>query len=152
MKTVAQEIAELRAMAVPDLVARYEEVFGKPPRVKNKEHLWRRIAWKVQEVRFGGLPGPARRALNALMAEIELPIKPNQSAVTGRVGASHADLAVGTSLAKKWHGHEYRVRVVDGGFELDGVVHKSLSAVAKAITGAAWNGHLFFGLRKRGKA
>jgi len=151
MRTVAQEIQELRAMAVPDLVARYEAVFGKAPRIKNKDWLWRRIAWKVQEVRFGGLPGAARRALDALMAEIELPVKANENAVTGHVGASHAGLTIGTTLVREWHGREYRVRVVDGGFELDGVVHKSLSAVAKAITGTAWNGHLFFGIRKRGK-
>jgi len=151
MRTIAQEIQELRTMAVPDLVARYEEAFGKPPRIKNKDWLWRRIAWKVQEQRFGGLPGAARRALNALMAEIKLPVKANQNVVTGRVGASHAGLAVGTSLVREWHGREYRVRVVDGGFELDGVVHKSLSAVAKAITAQAWNGPLFFRLRKRGK-
>jgi len=151
MKTIVEEINELRSMAVPELVTRYEEVFGKLPRIKNRDHLWRRLAWKIQEQRFGGLPGPARRVLNALMAEIELPVQAKKNAVSGHVGASHAGLAVGTSLVRQWHGREYRVRVVDGGFELEGVVHKSLSAVAKSITGTAWNGHLFFGIRKRGK-
>jgi hypothetical protein len=151
MKTVVEEINELKAMAIPDLVARYEEVFGKPPRVKNKDHLWRRIAWRIQEQRFGGLPGPARRALNALTAEIELPVQAKKNAVTGRVGAPGARLGVGATLVREWHGHEYRVRVVDGGFELDSVIYKSLSAAARAITGQAWNGPLFFHLRKRGK-
>jgi len=152
MKTIVEEINELRSMAVSDLVTRYEEVFAKPPRIKNRDHLWRRIAWKIQEQRFGGLPGPARRTLNALMGEIELPDQMIRKAGTAHAAPQRPGRpAIGTTLVRAWHDREYRVRVMENGFELDGVVHKSLSAVAKAITGQAWNGSLFFHLKKRGK-
>ena len=53
-KTITDEIQELHEMAVPELVDRYEALFGKPPRVKHRDWLWRRCAWKLQEQRFGG--------------------------------------------------------------------------------------------------
>ena len=62
-KTIPEEIAELRAMAVPELVARYEAVFEKAPRVKHRSWLWRRIAWKIQEQRLGGLSTVAKAKL-----------------------------------------------------------------------------------------
>ncbi len=65
-QTITQEIQQLRSMAVPELVERYEAVHGKPPRVKHKDWLWRRIAWKVQEQRFGGLSEVAKRRLDEL--------------------------------------------------------------------------------------
>jgi len=153
MNSITKEISELRAMTAHELADRYEELFGKAPRVKHKEWLWKRIAWKLQEQRFGGLPGAARRHLNTLMNEIELPIKGKSGADTGKPRASCApDMpAIGTTLIRKWHGHEYRVKVTADGFEYDGVVYRSLSAVAYAITGTRWNGKLYFGLKKRKK-
>ena len=68
------EIRELRAMPVPELVARYEAAFGKPPRTKHREHLWRRIAWKIQEQRFGGLSSTAKGRLDELIAELDVPL------------------------------------------------------------------------------
>ena len=90
MKSVTEEINALRNMKVPELVAKYKAVFGKEPRVKHKEHLWKRIAWKIQEQRFGGLSVAAQRHLEKLMAEIDLPIKENQRAVTGKIRGPRA--------------------------------------------------------------
>ena len=152
-KTITQLINELRSMKVPHLVARYEEVFGKAPRIKHREWLWKRIAWKIQEQRFGGLSGAAQRRLEALMAEIELPIDENRRAVTGKRRAPRGtgEPAVGTTLTRVWKGEEYRARVLERGFEYEGTVYRSLSAVAKAITGTHWNGPLFWGLKKRSR-
>ncbi|MBU0755604.1 MAG: DUF2924 domain-containing protein [Planctomycetes bacterium] len=153
MKSITAEINALRSLKIPDLVVRYEELFGKPPRIKHREWLFKKVAWKLQEQRFGGLPGPARRRLDEIMAEIELPLDEDAKTATGQIRRPRTpgDPTVGTTLTRTWRGREYRVRVVDEGFELEGVVHKSLSAVARAITGQAWNGPLFFGLRKRGR-
>jgi len=124
MNSITKEISELRAMTAHELADRYEELFGKAPRVKHKEWLWKRIAWKLQEQRFGGLPGAARRHLNTLMNEIELPIKGKSSADTGKPRASRAPNmpAIGTTLIRTWHEQEYRVKVAADGFEYDGVV------------------------------
>ena len=151
MKSIPQEIAALRSMAVPELVTRYDAVYGKPPRVKHREHLWRRIAWKIQEQRFGGLSEVAKRRLNELIAELELPR--GQRTVNGKVARSRpADPPLGSTLTRVWKGQEVRTTAVEGGWEHDGVVHRSLSAVAKAVTGSHWNGRLFFGLKSRSRA
>ena len=58
---------------------------------------------------------------------------------------------MGTTLVRRWRGKDYYVKVLDDGYEYDGVIYRSLSAVAKAITGSHWNGPLFFGVTKRKK-
>jgi len=153
MKSITKEIAELRAMTAHELAEKYKQVFGKSPRVKHKEYLWKRIAWKIQEQRFGGLPGAARRHLNDLMNEIELPSKRKSGADTAKPRASRApnDPAVGTTLIREYKGRDIRVKVLEKGFEWDGTPYRSLSAVARAVTGSVWSGRLFFNLRKRGK-
>jgi hypothetical protein len=145
------EINELRAMEVPALVERYREVHGKEPRVRHKAFLWKRIAWRIQEQKFGGLSEAAKRRLEELIAEIDLPLGDRARTVTGVLRPKRAPKgpAVGTTIAREWRGQQITVRVVEGGFEWNGVAYRSLSAVAKAITGTHWNGRLFFGLAGR---
>ena len=149
-KSIIQEIAELRDMAVPELVERFEQVYGKPPRVRHREWLWRRIAWRIQEMRYGGLSEVARRRLEELIAELDIPLRPERS-VRGRVSrrARPGDPPLGTTLSRVWRDREIRATAVEGGWEHEGVLYGSLSAVAKAVTGSHWNGRLFFGLTKR---
>jgi hypothetical protein len=143
-------IRELREVTVPELVQRYEAAFGKPPRVKHREWLWRRVAWKIQEQRFGGLSLAAKRRLDELIGELDVPLQ-SERVVRGRVGGCRRprDLPTGTTLSRVWKDQEVLVTAVDGGWEHEGVVHRSLSAAAKAVTGSHWNGRLFFGLTKR---
>ena len=155
-KSITEEIAELRAMPTNKLVDRYRALFGHPPRVKHREHLWKRCAWKVQEQRFGGLSEVAKRRLDELIAEIRLPIEETQRTVTGRLRANGRSskagtTPVGSTLTRQWRGEEVRVQVVEGGFEHEGVVHRSLSAVAKAVTGSHCSGPAWFGLAPRRK-
>ncbi len=152
MKSIAAEIERLRKCSLDALVNSYREHFGKEPRVKfSREWLWKRIAWRIQEKQFGGLSGAARRRLDGLISEIDLPVEEKKRAVTGALTRppKPGDPPVGTVLTREWHGQEITCTVVDGGFEIDGVLHKSLTAAAKAVTGSHWNGKLFFGLTKR---
>ena len=153
MSDVTQEIEDLRQMATGDLVVRYEALFGKPPRRRNREHLWKRCAWKIQEQRFGGLSKVAKRRLEELVGEIDVPLGGQQRTVSGHlnVHVRPADHTVGTVFTRTWHGREVRTVAVEGGYECDGVVYRSLSAVAKAVTGAHWSGRRFFGLTQRKK-
>ena len=146
-RPIADEIAELRAMAVPELVERYQGVFGKAPRVKHRDWLWRRIAWKIQEQRFGGLSAVAKRRLDELIADLDIPLDGSRT-VRGKVGRSAKPgmPPVGTTLVREWRGQEIRATRTDEGWEHDGVVHRSLSAVAKAITGSHVSGPAWFGL------
>ena len=148
-KSISAEIAELRTMNVAELVERYVEVFGKLPRTKQPTWLWRKIAWKIQEKRFGGLSQAAKQRLEELIAELELPIGRSERR---KVKASrHNGTALGTTVLRIWKGNEIRATSVEGGWEHEGTVHRSLSAIAKTITGSHWNGKLFFGLTQRTK-
>lgn len=145
-KSIAAEIQELRVMPVSDLVDRYETVFGKPPRVKHKDWLWRRIAWKIQEQRFGGLSEVAKKRLDELIAELDLPLGGGQ---TMRGGVGNGKAMAGTTLTRTWKGREIQATRTEQGWEHDGVVYRSLSAVVKAVTGSHASGPAWFGLKKR---
>ena len=153
-KTIAAEIAELRQMTIADLVERYEALHGRPPRSKNRSWLWRRCAWKLQEARFGGLSETAKRRLQELIGEIEIPAASQRTNARGTLCAPRrgASPAPGNVLVRQYKGREIRVTAVEGGFTYDGVVYKSLTAVARSVTGSAWNGRLFFGLSVRKKS
>lgn len=150
-KPIPEIIAELRAMTVPELVEQYEVVFGKPPRVKHRQWLWRRIAWKVQEQRLGGLSTVAKRRLDELISDLDLPLDgegTKHGTLSGK-GARQGDPPVGTTLTREWKGQEVQATSVEGGWEHDGVLYRSLSGVAKAVTGSHLSGRAWFGLTKR---
>ena len=149
-KMITQEIQELRGMSVPDLVDRYEVVFGRPPRVKHKDWLWRRIAWKIQEQRFGGLSEVAKRRLDELIADLDIDLT-GERTVRGKVnGSARRDEPImGTTLTREWRGCEIQATRTEEGWEHDGVVHRSLSAVVKAVTGSHASGPAWFGLTER---
>ena len=153
MSTITQQIRELQVMTVAQLADRYEDLFRQPPRVRNKAFLQRRVAWKIQEVTFGGLSDKAKTRLDELISKIDLPLGDPGPTRTGRaIRKDPKAPLVGTTLIRSWHGQELRVEVRDNGFEWDGTIYRSLTAAAKAITGSDWNGRLFFGLTKRSKA
>ena len=140
MKSIPEIIMELRALRVPELVDRYAEAFGKPPRCKNREWLWRKVAWKVQEQRYGGLSSLATKRLNELVSELDLPLTAPRRA---------AGIIIGTTLSRTYRGDLIETKRVENGWEYGGVTYRSLSAVANAITGSHCNGRAFFGLSRR---
>jgi len=148
-QSITDEIVALRSMPTPDLVDCYEEAFGKPPRSKNRDHLWRRIAWRIQEERFGGLSQVAKRRLNELITELDLPFT---AASTVRASLEHSSKpgqpVVGTTLTRQWKGTEVRATRVEAGWQHDAVVHRSLSALVKSITGTHASGPAWFGVAK----
>ena len=151
MSDVTKELESLRALSRSELVARYVELHGKPPRQKNRPWLWRRCAWRIQEMRYGGLSQTAKSRLEELISQIDLPLPDRARTVSGALnGNAKADEPpVGTVLTRTWKDREIRTTRVEGGWEFDGEVFRSLSAVAKAVTKAKWNGKLFFGLTER---
>ncbi len=150
MSTITQQIRELQDMAVAQLADRYEDLFGRPPRVRNKAFLQRRVAWKIQELEFGGLSEPAKARLDELIAEIDLPLGDREPRRARRADRKEPKgPLVGTTLLRRWHDQEIRVEVRENGFEWRDTLFRSLTAVAKAITGSSWNGRLFFGLTTR---
>jgi hypothetical protein len=166
---IGKEIADLKQMSVRELREKYEVAFGEPTRAGNKSWLFKRIAWRIQALAEGDLSERARRRAEFLARDADLrttapraaPAVPggngasSRAAVYGVVDASPspslADERVpqpGTVLTRAYRGQAYHVVVRDDGFEYDGQVFRSLSAIAKLITGSHWNGLLFFKIAK----
>jgi hypothetical protein len=150
MTTISQQLLELQSLNAAQLAERYAEFHGQPPRIKNRAFLLRRVAWKLQEREFGGLPDRARARLDELIAAIDLPLRdPAPPRPRAMQRAESRGPMVGTTLIRKWRDTEIRVEVVENGFAWNGTIYKSLTAVAFAATNSRWNGKLFFGLTAR---
>jgi hypothetical protein len=161
--SMEQTIAAIGRMTVTQLREKYLEVFGEPSRSGNRDFLFKRVAWRVQSLAEGGLTERARRRAEELARDADirttLPRSPAARAdapartVTRRAPTAQDRLPIpGTVLTRKYRGKQVEVQVLPAGFEYEGQTYRSLSAVATAVTGSHWNGHLFFGLTtlKRG--
>ncbi len=155
--SITAQLAELQRLAPAQLAARYEALFGIPPRVRNRAWLFRQCAWKAQERALGGLSDRAKSRLAELMATIDLPIAaaappPRPRPTPAAKPATTNTPIPGTVLVREWRDQRIEVHVTDAGFIWNSTTFSSLSAVARAITGSAWNGRLFFGLTTRKSA
>jgi hypothetical protein len=158
-QTIEQEIASLKAMTVAELCVRYAEMFGEAARTRHKVWLFKRIIWRLQAKAEGDLSERARRRAAELANDADLRLYPpraSQTVPAGKHSTSEAQQpdsrlpAPGQNLSRLYKGRTVHVRVLSKGFEYDGVVYRSLSAVAKAITGSHTNGFLFFRLVGKG--
>lgn len=187
---VAREIEKLQTMSVGQLQKRWNEVYGEPARSRNRIFLWRRIAWRIQELEFGGLSERAKRRAEELARDADLRMRVPKGAFAageaaqGPGGGAGGGLGVagvpavarglpgagpgrtiarplasaaarrlpqaGTILVRDYQGRRLCVKVLEKGFEFDGRIFRSLSAVAREITGTNWNGPVFFGLSAEG--
>lgn len=160
-QSVKKQIAALERMTVGQLRERYAAAFGEPARSGNRQWLFRRIAWRIQMLAEGDLAARAlqraRDRAKELARDADLRLRPPHGPASipdaGRVVS--AALAIrrdervppaGTALTRIHKGREHRVAILPNGFEYEGDVYRSLSAVAHAITGSHWNGLHFFGL------
>jgi hypothetical protein len=158
---IGKRIADLMQMTVRELREQYEAVFGEPTRAGNRDFLFKRIAWRIQSLAERDLSERPRRRAQELARDADLrttaPRTPlaaagGNGATGAKPAASLADERVpprGTVLTRVYRGQAYHVVVRDDGFEYDGEVFRSLSAIAKMITGSHWNANYFFGLKGR---
>lgn len=157
---VGKEIADLKKMEVADLRRKYAEVFAEGTTSRHKEFLVRRIAWRLQANAEGGLSERAQKWAEELAADSDVRLtapKKVASPTTGhtKVAAIHLSQdgrlpMPGTVIARRYKGQEIEVRVLPDGFEFEGEVYRTLSAVAKKVTGTHWNGYHFFRLGTKG--
>ena len=160
-ESIKKQIAALERMSAGQLRERYAEVFGEPARSGNRQWLFRRIAWRIQMLAEGDLAARASERAHSRAKELARdadlrlrpPRGPGSTPATGAVVsgalAIRRDERVpppGTVLTRIHKGREHRVAILPNGFEYEGDVYRSLSAVAHAITGSHWNGLHFFGL------
>jgi hypothetical protein len=149
-ESIVTQIAALKGMTVGQLREVYLEKFGEPTNSRNKQWLFKRIAWRIQELAEGGLSERAKKRALELANDADLRIRPPKGHVIPMAPAKPKRdprlPAVGTELKRAFNGKEHVVRVEDAGFTYKGKPYKSLSSIAKQITGTQWNGFLFFGL------
>ncbi len=156
MRKLGAQLAELQTMALAELRARHLDLFGEEAKSKNLPFLRRKLAFRLQERAEGGLSPEARARIEKL-APAELPTKakvvgaPRKAALRApeKMPARDARLPVpGTVLRREFRGLEHAVDVREDGFSYRGRTYRSLSALAKEITGTVWNGFAFFNLMK----
>ena len=138
-----EEIACLGDLPREDLVGRWTSLYkAPPPKGISRALLIRAIAYRMQAKRWGSLKRSAIRRLQEAAAR--LAVDTNASGETART-----TLKPGARLIREWNGKTHLVEVLDRGFLWNGQQHRSLSAIARAITGARWSGPRFFGLGGR---
>jgi hypothetical protein len=160
LPSLAVEVAALPRLRVSELRAKFAEVVGEPTPSHNKVWLVKRIAWQLQARSEGDLSERARRRAAELVAnaEVRLSAPPAEAARSTTVQAPTFRVPVdnrlprpGTILTRRYKGRTLQVEVLERGFRFDGETYRSLSAVAKVVTGSHCSGHFFFGLTERGE-
>ena len=147
-----QAIARLETLPRAELAARWRKAHGcEPPKGIKRDLLIHSAGWHLQVKRLGPLRRDAKRLLLKLMKR-----DPSASRATcatelcnrkpNRSPLSRNQLAPGTRLVRDWNGRMHVVEVVEDGFLYDGKSYRSLSAIARRITGTNWSGPRFFGL------
>ncbi len=139
---VLMRLSALKAMTVQELKAEWENLFDKPAPNNSHTYLQQRLAYRVQELAYGGLSKPVKAMLDALADEVE------GKKVRKSVISDPRNPVIGTRLVREWDGEEHVITVLKDGFDWQGRRYKSLSAIARGITGTRWNGYRFFGLRE----
>jgi hypothetical protein len=143
--SIASRIVEISTMPIAELWKVWDRYFKARPLNPNRTFMESRIAYKIQEEAFGGLARNTRQRLEAIGAK--------HSKIKLRARPRDIHFAPGTILLREWGEREHKVAVTaDGLFEYEGSTFKSLTAVARQITGTHWSGPLFFGLNDKGGA
>lgn len=142
--SVATQVAALPKLPTIELWALWDRFFKRRPENPNRNYLESRVAYKLQERAFGGLSvGTQHRLINIGM---------RYSKIKGRLKSNNIELAPGTILFREWGERDHKVTVTaEGSFEYEGKFFKSLSAVARHISGTPWSGPLFFGLKSKSR-
>jgi Protein of unknown function (DUF2924) len=157
---VLREIESLRQASMADLRKKYQEAFHEETRCRHREHLFRRIAWRLQALAEGDLSERARLRAQQIAQDGDLRINAPRDFFT--VGGERVHTTAGqngrepdrrlplpgASLTRKWKGRTVLVEVLAKGFRYENRQYTSLSAIATAITGTRWNGLAFFGLTR----
>ncbi len=161
--TAESQLTDLEESPVSELHDRYVQLFQERPRSRNRRWLIRKIAWRIQSLSEGGLSERARQRATELAVGAEVRVMPPKGAEVQSARASAHSIqetalqrrkrkndvrlpSEGTSLIREYKGQQIEVRVIENGFEYAGDRYKSLSAIAKVITGSHCNGYRFFRL------
>ena len=146
--SVLGQIVALKDMPSKKLRAVYKELFnGKKAPSNNRVYLWKKIAYRMQELKHGGVSKEAQAKAEEIMKERD-PInnRPKEARKPKHNSRDKRLPIPGTVITKEYKGKTIEVKVLEKGFEFKGKTHRSLTAITRKITGTHWNGYLFFNL------
>lgn len=147
-QSVVARLAALKTKSAPDLKAMWRDLFETEPPPYNRRFLESRLAYRIQELAYGGLKPETLQRLQAI-AEDEEAVRTGKR----RRPSNQRRPINGTQLIRDWKGTEHRVTVRLDHYEYQGRPYQTLSAIARCITGTRWNGWVFFGLKdQRGRS
>lgn len=141
---IPARLAALKTAPMPELRAQWRELFETEPPRYNRRALENRLAYRIQELAHGGLKPETLRRLEILGEQYD-----GDNITTRRI-RHDAKPVTGTRLIREYQGVEHTVTVIADGYEWQGRPYRSLSAIARAITGTRWNGLVFFGVKRQG--
>ncbi|ODU62462.1 MAG: hypothetical protein ABS99_00480 [Acetobacteraceae bacterium SCN 69-10] len=141
--TVLPRLAALKAAPIADLKQQWRTLFGKEPPPFSRTYIQSRLAYRIQELAYGGLKPETVARLEALGQQLD------GGNITLRRIRRDAKPIAGTRLVREYQGIEHTVTVLADGYEWQGRPYRSLSAIVRAITGTRWNGWTFFGIKTR---
>ena len=141
---IVARLAALKTTPTPDLRTLWRDLFETDPPRQNRRFLESRLAYRIQELEYGGLKPTIVERLEAMGEELD-----GGNAEVRKRRSDDRPIA-GTRLIREYQGVEHCATVLADGFEYQGRPYKSLSAIARAITGTRWNGWVFFGIRRSG--
>jgi hypothetical protein len=159
-QAILAEIESLDQLKTGALRTKYRELFGEEPRSWNRQFLFRRIAWQLQARSEGDLDERLRQRALAIAEVSDLRIRAPKGffAEARRAAATQVHTksrrdprlpAPGTLITRQYENRRIVVKILNDGFEYQVKLYRSLSAVARDVTGTRWNGLLFFGLAER---
>jgi len=138
---VLAHLSSLRTMTSDDLRKMWNDLYKSEPPRANKQYLTKRLAYRIQEVAYGG---------NSAEIEARLAVKADEYFGKGkRPKRTEKKAITGSVLVRVYQGVEHQVAVLDDGYQYMGCKYRSLSAIAREITGMTWSGNAFFGLNKK---
>ena len=163
--TIETHRKRLATLSIGELRLEYESVFGELTTSRHAGHLIKRILWQMQANLYGGLSEEALKRAKTLADPTQLrmtaprsPELPEDAQTITRplplaITSNQSDLVPGTQLERMYKGQRIVATIMENGVRWNGELYRSLSGVAKAVTGTHWNGKLFFGLtKKKGKS
>ena len=152
-ETNLSQIMELKEKPLAELRTKYKELFAQEPPSSNKVFLWRKIAYRIQELECDNVSEEAQDKIQELIKKYDpvnnTGVRPDNGngKITNRKPNRDRRLPIpGTLITKEYKGKKYELKILEKGFEYNNKTYKSLSAIAKEVTGAHWNGYLFFNL------
>jgi len=148
---ILARILALKTASLAELQNEYSTLFGgKKAPSNNKTYLWQRIAYRIQELAYGSLPEDAQNKAKELAQEYDpinnKTLRPDKGAEKRCVLRDRRLPLPGTIITKNYKGTDIRVKILEKGFEYNGKIYRTLTAIAKEVTGSHWNGYLFLNL------